>query len=178
MRKIKIWVLSLFVVVFAVQCSPDPKAKIKGLEKQMSAKDFKFDDKGMLAANDLINAYVAYADTIKDPVQSPAYMFEAANLAMNLNESQEALKLFNRIIYQYPDYKKAPDCLFLMGYIYDNSLQNYGKAKEIYEEFLAKYPTHDFADDARVSLDNLGKPLDELVKEFEAKNQQQQPQQN
>lgn len=178
MRLIKVSFLSVLIVILAVRCSQDPKARIKVLEKQMSSKDFKFDDKGMQVANDLIKAYVSYADTIKDPVQSPAYLFEAANLAMNLNESQEALQLFNRIIYQYPDYKKAPDCLFLMGYIYDNSLQNYGKAKEIYEEFLAKYPTHDFADDARVSLDNLGKPLDELVKEFEAKNQQQQPQQN
>ena len=164
----------LLVVVLAVQCNRDPKADIKKLENQMSAESFKFDADGMKVANDLIHAYVDYAEKNKESEEAPAYLFDAANMAMNIDQSEKALELFNRIIYQYPDYKKAPDCLFLLGYIYENSMQNYGKAKAIYEDFIAKYPDHDFADDARISIDNMGKPLDELVKEFESKNQQTQ----
>jgi len=175
MRFLRTCIHSLFVIILAVQCARDPKAHIKELEKQMSAENFKFDENGMKVANDLIQAYVDYAEKNKNSDEAPAYLFDAANMAMNVNQADKALELFNRIIYQYPDYKKTPDCLFLLAYIYENNLQNFGKAKEIYEDFLAKYPDHDFADDARISIDNMGKPLDELVKEFEAKNQQQQP---
>jgi len=35
------------------------------------------------------------------------------------------------------------------------------------EEFLEKYPDSDFADDARISLQNLGKSPEELIKELE-----------
>ena len=139
----------------------------------MSSDDFRFDEKGMQVANELVQAYIDYADKVKNDEESPGYLFKAANLAMNLNQPEKSLELFNRIIYQYPNYEKVPDCLFLMGFIYENQLQNYGKAKEIYESFLAKYPDHEFADDASISIQNIGKPLDELVKEFEAKNSQQ-----
>ncbi len=159
------------LVLILAQCSKNPKARIEKLQHEMSAPDFKFDEKGLQVADDLINAYVAYADTLKKDPDAPRFLFEAGNLAMNLNQNTRSMELFNRIIYQYPDFEKVPDCLFLLGYIYENNLQNYGKAKEIYEDFLRRYPDHDFADDARISLQNLGKPLEELVKEFESRNQ-------
>ena len=173
MRAFRTILMILGVAVLSWQCSQDPAVKIKKLEEKMGAKDFKFDEEGMKLANDLVQAYISYADTLKSNEKSPAYLFNAANLAMNLNQADKALELFNRIIYQYPNYEKAPDCLFLMGFITENQLQNYSKAIEIYQTFLSKYPDHDFADDARISIENMGKPLDELVKEFEAKNTQQ-----
>lgn len=136
----------------------------------MSESDFKFDQHGLQMANKLVQEYIAYADAHKDSEEAPKYLYDAANLSMNLNNATAALELFNRIIYQYPDFEKVPECMFLMGFIFENNLQNFGKAKELYEMFLAKYPNHDFADDARISIDNMGKPLEELVKEFEAKN--------
>lgn len=160
----------ILIAAITVQCAKNPKADIERLQKKMSAEDFKFDQEGLKVANELVQAYVAYADSHKDSDEAPKYLYEAANLAMNLNNSTEALDLFNRIIYQYPNFEKVPECMFLLGYIYENNLQNYGKAKELYEMFLSKYPNHDFADDARISIDNMGKPLEELVKEFETKN--------
>jgi len=88
-----------------------------------------------------------------------------------LNKAQQSLELFNRIIYQYPAYERVPESLFLMGFIYENNLQNFGKAKEIYERFIQRYPDHEFADDAAISIQNLGKTPEELVREFEQKNQ-------
>jgi tetratricopeptide (TPR) repeat protein len=170
MKTFRFALLMITLAVLAVQCSQDPKARIEKLEKKMAADDFRFDQEGMKVANDLIAAYVEYADSNKTSPDAPAFLFNAGNLAMNLNQPEKSLELFNRTIYSYPDFEKAADCLFLMGFIYENQLQNYGKAIEIYEAFIDKYPDHAFADDARVSIDNMGKPLDELVKEFEEKN--------
>jgi TolA-binding protein len=153
-----------------VQCSHDPKAKINDLEKKIGNANFTLDEKGMKTADELIQAYIGYADSHKDSPDAPDYLYRAADLSLNINKSKESLDLYNRIIYQYPDYKKAPECLFLVGYIYENYFQQLGKAKEIYESFLAKYPNHDFADDARISIENMGKSPEELIRSFEEKN--------
>jgi tetratricopeptide (TPR) repeat protein len=168
----------LFVLVILTGiiagCSPDPKSKIKDLEKKIGAEDFVMDEKGVQVANELIQAYVSYAESHKDSPEAPDYLYGAADLSLNINKSKESLDLYNRIIYQYPDYKKTPECLFLVGYIYENYFQNYGKAKEIYESFLQKYPSHDFADDAAISIQNMGKSPEELIRSFEEKNKVQQ----
>jgi len=37
----------------------------------------------------------------------------------------------------------------------------------LYREFLQKYPNHEFADDAELSLKNLGKTPEELLEQFQ-----------
>jgi TolA-binding protein len=170
MKLSRLLILIAVIAVSFTQCKPDPRARITELEKKISSEDFAMDEKGMQTANELIDAYLAYAESQKDSPEAPEYLYKAADLSLNLNKSKEALDLYNRIIYQYPDFKKDPECLFLMGYIYENHLQNYGKAKEIYEQFIKKYPTHDFADDAAISIENMGMSPEELIRKFEAKN--------
>lgn len=155
-----------------IQCSHDEKSRIKDLEKKIGSEKFTLDEKGMQLANELVKEYISYADTHKDSPEAPDYLYSAADLSLNIGKSKEALDLYNQIIYKYPDYVKAPECLFLVGYIYENYFEQYGKAKEIYESFLKKYPNHEFADDAKISIENMGKSPEELIKSFEEKNQQ------
>jgi outer membrane protein assembly factor BamD (BamD/ComL family) len=173
MKHLRILFLTLLVGSMAVQCGNDPKARINSLENKMKSDNFTLDEKGMQTAGELIQAYQEYAEKHKNSPDAPEYLYKAADMSLNTNNGKLALDLYNRIIYQYPDFRKVPECLFLMGYIYENYLQELGKAKEIYETFLQKYPDHDFADDARISIQNLGKSPEELIREFEAKNQAQ-----
>ena len=170
MKIVRLFLISMLLTFTLIQCSPDPKAKVQSLEEKMGAADFTLDDKGMQIADELIQAYLSFAESHKDSPEAPDYLYKAADLSLNINKSKQSLDLYNRIIYQYPDYKKVPECLFLMGYIYENYFQELGKAKEIYESFLTKYPNHDFADDAKVSIENLGKSPEELIRSFEEKN--------
>jgi len=167
------FIVQLMLAVILIQCSPDPKSRIQELEKQIGSENFTLDEKGLQTANELVQAYVSFAEKHKDSPDAPDYLYKAADLSLNINKSKESLDLYNRIIYQYPDFKKAPECLFLVGYIYENYFQNYGKAKEIYESFMLKYPTHDFADDAAISIENMGKSPEELIRSFEEKNRLQ-----
>lgn len=170
MKSYRLLFVAIILAGLMAGCKSDPEAKIKSLEKKISAENFTLDEKGITVANDLIQAYIGFADNHKDSPQAPDYLYKAADLSLNTNKSKEALDLYNRIIYQYPDFGKAPECLFLVGYIYENYFQELGKAKEVYKSFLSKYPDHDFADDARVSIDNLGKSPEELIRYFEEKN--------
>jgi tetratricopeptide (TPR) repeat protein len=174
MKTLRSIAVMVILAGITVQCSYDPKSRIKELEKQIGSENFTLDEKGMQLADELVKEYISYAESHKDSPEAPDYLYSAADLSLNTGKSKEALDLYNQIIYKYPDYAKAPECLFLVGYIYENYFEQYGKAKEIYESFLKKYPNHDFADDAAISIKNMGKSPEELIKSFEEQNRQPQ----
>lgn len=129
-------------------------------------------DQGQVDA--LIAVYEGFANDFPKDTLAPDYLFKAGDVAMNSNRSNQAILLYDRIINEYGDYKKAPEALFLKGYVYENNLGRLDKAKAIYEEFLAKYPDNDFADDAEVSLRFLGKSPEELIQIFQSQAEQEQ----
>ncbi len=170
MKSLRFFYLALLIAGIIGGCNSGPKAKITSLEKKMTSENFLLDEKGLLTAKELVQEYLNYAENHKDAPDAPDYLYKAADLSLNINEGRQSLELYNRIIYQYPQYQKVPECLFLMGYIHENYFQELGKAKAIYEQFLARYPDHDFADDAQISIENLGKSPEELIRIFEEKN--------
>lgn len=143
----------------------DKKATITSMEEELFSDESKMINRTQ--ADDLIALYVGYADEFPQDTESPEYLFKAGDMAMNLNMPRKAIVVFDRILTDYPDFEKAPQCLFLKGYVYENNLGDLQTAKSIYEEFLVKYPDDEFADDAAVSIKNLGKSPEELIKEFE-----------
>ena len=84
----------------------------------------------------------------------------------------QAIQYFHRVNNDFVNYEKAPLSMFLEAFVYETQLFDTQKAGEIYKEFIVKYPKHELADDAQASINNLGKTPEELVKEFEAKNNQ------
>lgn len=86
---------------------------------------------------------------------------------MNMNMSGRAIEYHQRIINSWPDYSKVAYCLFLQAFIYENQMQQLETAKKLYQEFILKYPEHPLADDAQVSLDNMGKSIEELIEAWE-----------
>ncbi len=162
--------LFFVALLLGTACSQDPHSKIRNLEEKLGSDQFTFNEDGIRMAKELTGLYITFADAHQDDPKSAEYLHHAAELSLNLNEHRQSLELYNRVIYQYPDYYKAPECLFMVGFIYENYLQNLGKAKEIYETFLARYPEHDLADDAAVCIKNLGKSPEELLREFEQQN--------
>ncbi len=118
-------------------------------------------------AAQLVLAYLAYAEEHQGDSIAANYIFKAADISMNLNRPHRTIQLFDEIINKYPDYRKAPSALFLKAFVYEDQLKDLEKAKKYYELFLSTYPDSEFADDAEVSLKNLGKTPEELIKEFE-----------
>jgi len=168
-------VLQLFAVFFTgimiISCtSPRDKAEnqIISLEQTVYSDTTGLIDKTKVS--ELVNLYVDFAGKYPNDIKSPVFLYSAANVSVNLMDSQKAIELFDRLMVEYPDYEKVPECLFMKAFIYDNNLQEYDKAKEVYLEFLEKYPDDEFADDARASINNLGKSLEEIIREFEEKN--------
>ena len=118
----------------------------------------------------LINLYISYADQFKTDSISPVYLLKAVDISMNIMKQAQSIILLDRIMLDYPDFSKLADCLFLKAFIYENQTKDLEKAEKIYNEFLQKYPLHELAPSARAALDNLGVPIETLIKNFEAKN--------
>lgn len=121
----------------------------------------------MVKARQLAELYIEYAELYPNDMNSPEFLFKASDISMNVHSPRLTISLFDKILTNYPDYINVPTIMFLKGFVYEDQLNDYVNAEKCYLEFLEKYPNSDFADDAVVSLNNLGKSPEELIKEFE-----------
>ena len=159
----------LTMIAFSACKSAKDKSveKITILEKEILTATTKIDS---VKAQQLIDLYVSYADQFKTDSISPQYLLKAADISMNIMKHAQSLHLLDRIIIDYPGFSKAPDCLFLKAFIYENQTRELDKAEKAYREFLQKYPKHELAPSAKAAVDNMGIPIDILIKSFEEKN--------
>ena len=122
-------------------------------------------------ALDIVNLYQDFAEAYPDDPRSPEYLFKAGDLSINLNRPTKTIHIFETLISRYPESEKAATSLFLKGFVLEDQMKDFDEARRVYEEFLEKYPDSEFADDAEISIANLGKTPEELIREFEQKNQ-------
>ena len=166
---IKTVALSLISLMLLNACQQEnPKQEktqnINDLEKKLfETKKGVIDRKE--AAN-MIHTYIQYVDAFPSDSMSAKYLFKAADVSLNSFHSQQSIDLFNRILKEYPDYSKTPQALFLKAFTFENYLQNLDSAKKNYQLFLERYPNNAFANDAQLSLQNLGKSPEEIIQEF------------
>lgn len=116
-----------------------------------------------------VDACEAYALVNPTSENSPGHLFKAAEVAKSLRTFPKSLTLYDWVIERYPNYEKAGTAMFLKGFIIENNLGDDVKAKEVYEAFLKKFPTHDLADDVEFLIENLGKTDEEILQMIEAK---------
>jgi outer membrane protein assembly factor BamD (BamD/ComL family) len=172
----KTGILLITLVVLLASCQwPGQQSNMKVLNDSIAAleKDIFNPDKDKLdrvKAIELIDLYQKVAQEDPKSEAAPEYLFKAADLSINVQKPEKTILLFDEILANYPDYKKAPTALFLKAFVYDDQLHDYVNAKKYYELFLEKYPNNEFTDDAEISLKNLGKTPEELIKEFEKNN--------
>lgn len=163
-------ILIILSGAFLFSCTPreeKTKDRIKALEDSLFSSNVSMFDK--TKAEELVKVYLDFAEKFPSDSLAPGFLFKAGNLLMNLSDPKKAIDCFDKIITKYPGFEKSPQSLFLKAFIYENHLNDLVKAKDTYMEFIRKYPENEFADDAQVSIQNLGKSPEELIKEFEKK---------
>jgi len=166
MKKIFLLVIVAAITLSACTSAIDKeKKKIEGMEAELFN-----ENAGMISpeqSEELIMTYMNFADQYAQSADAPEYLFRASDIAMNMGNFSMSLNLLSRIMKDFPDYPKVAQCLFLQGFIWENNIGNIEKARELYEQFLQKYPDNEFADDVELSLRNLGKTPEELIRMFE-----------
>jgi len=172
MKKIEL-IMMLGVILLVSSCGTSKERseeKIASMEERLFNSENGFSKAG---ADSLIQLYQDFAAAYPNDSLSPTYLFKAASVAMNLQDGSTALELFDRIRESYPDYDRAPLCLFFKGYVQENLMGDIDKARETYQLFIDTYPDHDFVDDAQASINNLGKSPEQMIREFEEQQKAQ-----
>ncbi len=141
-------------------------ARIKNLEKEMH-KSVVLDN---VTATLAIKAYDDFAKLFPEDSLAPDFLFKAGEITTATKQYPQSLMYYKNITTNYPKNKLVDVSLYLQGVLLDNYLNDDAKAKIIYEEVIAKYPTSQYANDAKAAINNLGKSDEELIKEFEKKN--------
>jgi TolA-binding protein len=165
----------LFVLLSVLISSCGQNSEKKKMVDRIAASEAKiFGDSTATIPNqstgmEAIQAYTDYANAYPKDTASAEYLFKGAEIAMNMNQSGMAIEQYNRILLNYPDFNKRAYCIFLQAYILENQMNQYDQAKARYQEFIDKYPTHVLVKDAQASIENMGKPIEELIKQWEQK---------
>jgi len=156
-----------------VEESKDEKAEllktISELEERLFANTEKYDE---TAAHAIVRHYGNFAEKYPDDDKTPNFLFKAGEVSMSLNRSGEAIKYFTDLNDKYSSFDKSAYALFLVGFVYDTQIGDTANAKIAYEKFIETYPNHEMVGDAKASIGMLGKSPEDIIKEFEAKNQQ------
>lgn len=127
-----------------------------------------FDRKGAIALKDV---YLAFAKNNPLDTMAPEYLFRAAGVYRTLGEPQSTLDLYDRIIKDYPEWRRLADTYYLRAFTIDNDLQKKGEARTAYEEVISRYPEHKFAADAKQMIENLQYTDEQLIEKFKKMNE-------
>lgn len=128
----------------------------------------------MVASKDFVRIARGLSD--KYPADTTVAMpfYRSAEVVRAMNDPKRAATIYKDVYERYPTFSKAPESMFMLAFTYDEDLKDFDSARATYTDFLAKYPTHSFADDTEMLLSNLGKSDEEILKELEAKTKVQQ----
>ncbi len=118
----------------------------------------------------LMEAYVSFSERFNNRENADEYLFKAGEIAMGEKMTVEAIRYLTRLYDEFPRYEKRAYGLFLLGFVQENYSGNLDEARRIYQLFLMEFPNHEMADDARASIDNLGKSPEEIIRGFEIKD--------
>ena len=167
MKKLTL-LLIIFFAIATTSCNVQKKEKknIYSLEKTM------VDKNGVLnetSAGTLIEAYLDYAKKYPKDEISPDFLFKAVDIsfAYNALNPQKTINIINVLIENYPGFEMSPMAMYIKGFVYENQMGDYENALETYHQFLEKYPDNPMAADVQSTINNLGIPLEELIKTFE-----------
>lgn len=170
MKKRVLFLSLLSMVFFACQSGRDRLlSEIKQGENVLMNDSLKLNDSTALR---VLQGYQNFAKEYPEDAQTPEYLFKAGEVANALGRHQEAVAILANLPDRYPAFNKGAEALFLAAFVTESSLNDKEGAQRLYAEVIKRYPKSPLREQAELSIQNMDKSLDDLVKEFEAKNAQ------
>lgn len=144
-------------------------AEIDSLEAVFRTDTFSLDN---TTGGILLQRYQDFARMfVGDKEKTPEYMYKAAAMSRGAGLPLKAIKLYDQILKEYPEYDKCPEVAFLIGFTYDEDLKQPELAKEAYNNVVSLFPDDYWATQARYRLETIDMTDDELIEYFMKKNE-------
>jgi len=140
---------------------------IDSMEKVVYNENFDLDEG---SSSSLMEAYTEYTTKYVGDQRTPEYLYKSAAISRAVGLPIKAIRLYDRILADYPNFERNPEVAFLLAFTYDEDLKQPERAKEAYQDLLDKYPDDMWAEQATARLENIDKSDDELIKSFMEQN--------
>lgn len=181
MRK---YTLILGVITFlVVACSPssdekgavvnntaeEKKEVIAQLEAKVEADTMRMD---FNARKQLLSRYAEFSNEFREEELTPEYLFRAAKLAVEMGKSKNAIEYLTNLHDGFPKYERKIEAAFLVGFIYENMLNDRPSAQKAYEKVVELYPESPWAQDAKASINLLYLTDEQKIEKFMKQNEE------
>lgn len=168
MKKITILIPVILFIIFSCnnekpqnELLTNIKKKEKSIDEAISNKTVKRDQ-----VRSLLRMYdKAYMENPKDTAMA-SYLMKGGEIALHYNLFKRSINFFDAVEISFPNTKHYPMAVFMKAFVYEE-LKDSAMARAYYEKFIKENPDHELVDDAQISIENLGKSLEEIVQEFE-----------
>ena len=94
-------------------------------------------------------------------------LFNQAQVLYANENFDEAIALYKKVISDFPEGENRIKAIFMLGFMYANSLQDFTQAAEYYNIVIRDYPDDELTPSAQFELDNLGKDISEFENIFQ-----------
>ena len=154
-----------------VQSKEERQVEIAEMEQAIKGFDRDQDDSRLKSqAENLLKRYRDYISINPRDSMSAEYLFKAADLSIGVGKAKASIRYLDRLIQDFPNFRKAPEMMLFIGFVYEVHLQQHAEAVKAYEAMIERYPNHRLSDDARASIQNLTMSEEELLKKFKEMN--------
>ena len=159
----KIFALLFLSLIFIVGCSSkSDKEYFELAQKSMDAKEYS-------------TALINFQKIVDEFPNGEHYQFallqtgELNHGLVNKEISKKAslglaIDAYQKYQEKFPKAEKAPQTLFMIGFIQANELGKLEEAKATYNKFLEIYPESDMAKSAKIEIQNMGLSPEEILK--------------
>jgi TolA-binding protein len=121
-------------------------------------------------AAQLLQSYIKFIDTYPADSRCPDFLYKGAGIARGVGVHMRALKMYQQILSDYPEFPKQAETQFLIAFTYDNDIKDIESAKIAYQDVMERYPDHEFAKQAEERLKTIDMSDEELIELFMQRN--------
>jgi tetratricopeptide (TPR) repeat protein len=177
MRKLKFLLVLIIPALLFTACSKESEETILMNAKTKMEEAKKLDaenkpDEAKKAYNEAIELYKKFLTEYPNSAGAPeAYDNIAQIYNLYLKDYTNSIKYYSELAQKHPAAKQSKYALFMIAFIYDESIKDKQKAKESYKLFLEKYPKDDgpgekLSESARIMLQMMegNQSIEDIIK--------------
>lgn len=150
------------LTIFLINCSGKTDKDIYESAKK-NLENEKYSD-ALVLFEELVNEY-PNSEYYKEALLETGQLYQGqVDKNISYKESlKKAIQSYRMFYSKYKDDPKAPQTLFMIGFIQANDLDELDSARVTYTKFVELYPDNEIAASAKTELENLGLSPDEIL---------------
>ena len=116
------------------------------------------------AVSEAVDLLASFLEQYPQHERAPESLKMLAMLVQQSGDMRGAIAHYERLLSTYPQSECADEAQFMIGFIYEEHLQDFDRARVAYQRVVDEYPGTDLATNAERLLPHVGRPAEEWVK--------------